>query len=468
MAKTIQHKKIWGIPVPFTRDRSAELQKALSQVSGGWVPIARETMLGAWQRGTTLTADDLLACFAVYAAITQISDDIGKLRLMVQGQGSNGIWKELPSHPVAKLLKKPNRYQTRQQFVAYWMSSLYRAGNTYALKQRGPVGEVEALYILNPAGAAVLVADDGQVFYRFQKEKVNGITEQITIPASEIIHDRLTPLNHPLVGVSPLVSARVAAGHANSIQQDAKDFFSNSAMPGGILVAPEEISTQTASELKAAFEDGFTGTNSGKLAVVGDGLKFEPLRMKSTDAQLVEQLKLTVDIVCSSFHFPAWKIGFGTMPSASNVETYDLIYYKDCLQARIESMEAVLAEGLGIADNQRIESDLMALLRMDQAGQMTYLKDGVASAIMTPNEARQRLNLEPLDGGDTVYMQQQNYSLEALAKRDAQDNPFSAGNPAPVDPEPSDDDEEDEELDEALKAFIEKEYKLPDPLEAIL
>jgi phage portal protein BeeE len=54
---------------------------------------------------------------------------------------------------------------------------------------------------------------------------------------------------------------------------------------------------------------------------------------------------------------------------------------------------------------------------------------------LAPNEARRRLNLKPVTGGDTPYLQQQNYSLEALSKRDSKDDPFATKTPtAPAKP----------------------------------
>ena len=51
---------------------------------------------------------------------------------------------------------------------------------------------------------------------------------------------------------------------------------------------------------------------------------------------------------------------------------------------------------------------------------------------------------EPVEGGGTPYLQQQNFSLSALAKRDAQQDPFASGSGAsrssPKDP-PSNDQE---------------------------
>jgi len=44
----------------------------------------------------------------------------------------------------------------------------------------------------------------------------------------------------------------------------------------------------------------------------------------------------------------------------------------------------------------------------------------IGAGFMSPNEARAKFDLKPVDGGDTPYLQQQNYSLAALNRRDEQ------------------------------------------------
>jgi len=57
---------------------------------------------------------------------------------------------------------------------------------------------------------------------------------------------------------------------------------------------------------------------------------------------------------------------------------------------------------------------------------------------MSPNEGRSKLDLKPVDGGESPYLQQQNYSLAALAKRDAQADPFAPNTPnTPAAPAPA-------------------------------
>jgi phage portal protein BeeE len=182
--------------------------------------------------------------------------------------------------------------------------------------------------------------------------------------------------------------------------------------------------------------------------------------MTAVDSQLIEQLKWSAEAVCSAFHVPAYKIGVGQMPTHDNIEALTKDYYSQCLQKLIEDYELCVDDGLGLdTSKMRTELDLDGLFRMDSKTQMESLGLGVDKALMAPNEARKRLNLKPLPGGDTVYMQQQNYSLEALNERDKND-PFSK--PEPVAPQEPDEPQEPEEddIEEQARMFallVEKE-----------
>jgi HK97 family phage portal protein len=297
---------------------------------------------------------------------------------------------------------------------------------------------VVKLYVLDPNRVRPLIADDGSIFYELNTDTITAIMDRVVVPARELIHDRFNCIFHPLVGTSPIYAAGLAATQGLNIQNSSTTFFANKSLPGGILVAPGRIDQTHANNLKAYWESNFTGDSRGKIAVLGDGLKFENLTVNAEDSQLIDQLKWTAEVVCSCFHIPPYKIGVGDVPSYNNVQALNVEYYSQCLQRLIEDCEVCLDEGLGMSEDIGTEFDLDGLLRMDSMSQMEVLDKGKNT--FTPNEARKRVNLPPVTGGNAVYRQQQDFSLEALAKRDAQENPFATGQAAP-EPEPEDDTE---------------------------
>ena len=428
--------RIFGLPIPFT----GEHQKSLTSVhsSRGWYPI-RESFSGAWQTNVVVDRDAVLAFHAVYACMTLIASDIAKLRMKLVQQEASGIWSETTSPAFTPVLRKPNHYQTRIQFFETWVLSKLSRGNAYVLKERDARGVVTSLYLLDPNRVTPKISDNGDVYYDLAMDYLSGLPQQVIVPARDIIHDRFNCLYHPLVGVSPIFASGLAATQGVRIQNSSATFFGNGARPSGILTAPGEISQDTAERLKEYWETEFAGSNTGKVAVLGDDLKYAPMTMTSVDAQLIEQLKWTAEVVCSTFHVPPYKIGIGQMPTYNNIQALNIEYYTQALQRLMEDIELCLDEGLGLdvaKDGRQLgtEFDLDGLLRMDSVAQMEVLDKG--RDFMTVDEARRRIDLPPTPGGNAVYRQQQDFSLAALAKRDATDDPFGAkkSGPAPAPP----------------------------------
>ncbi|MGF6957997.1 phage portal protein [Paraburkholderia youngii] len=418
--------RILGLQITRAAPRTAIAQNVSPiGAGGGWWPIIiREPYSGAWQQNRELAPETVLAYYAVYACVTLISADIGKLGMRLMQSDSSGIWSETQNAAYSPVLRKPNSYQNRIQFIENWIMSKLTRGNTYALKERDARGVVTALHVLNPWRVLPLVAKDGSVYYQLNTDNLAGIEDGVTVPASEIIHDRMNCLFHPLVGTSPLFACSLAARQGLAIQSSSAMFFENGAQPSGVLVAPGAISDETAKRLKEKWEENYGGANRGRLAVLGDGLKYESITMNAVDAQLIDQLKMTAEVVCSVFHVPGYLIETGPNPTYNNIEALSQAYYSQCLQSLIESLELCMDEGLGLSAQLRTECDLDALLRMDTATMMKTLTDGVGGGIVAPNEARRKLNMKPVKGGESPYLQQQNYSLAALNERDS-DKPFA-------------------------------------------
>jgi HK97 family phage portal protein len=441
---------------PFTLfERTAPVlqEKALplSPLSGrgSWWPVIREPYQGAWQRNNELSTDTALSFNAVFACTTLIMGDIGKLALRLVERDENRIWQEIENPAYSPVLRRPNRFQNSKQFLETWAASLLNSGNTYVLKQNDMRGVVKALYVLDPTRVTPLVAQDGSIYYELKRDDLSGVPQEaVTVPASAIIHDRINALFHPLVGLSPIFACATVARQGLSIQGNSSKLFSNGSIPGGVLTAPGTINDTTAQRLKEYWETEFTGDNVGKVAVLGDGLKYEGMAWNAVDLQLIEQLKWTGETVCSCYHVPPYLVDIGPPPPYANIAPVLQKYYSQCLQSLMTGIELSLDEGLALGkdfgNNYGTELDPDDLIWLDAEAKSKAAQDGIGSGGMSPNEARQRYyGLGPVKGGDSPMVQQQYYSLAALAERDA-DKPFAKPAPAPA-PE-MDEDEDDNEM----------------------
>lgn len=409
--------------------------RALNSVPGSrWLwPLIQETSAGGWQRNEDVEFDTALSNPTLYACITLIAGDIAKLRLKLVEKDDSGVWPEVTyDSPFMPVIRKPNPYQSTVDFYEWWMMSKLGQGNTYVLKARDERGMVTQMHVLDPNRVRVLVSDQGDVFYQLSAEELADIREQVVVPAREIIHDRCCPSFHPLVGVTPIYAAGYPALQGLTIRRSSETFFRNGSRPGGVLSAPGAISQDTAERLKAHWEANFSGNNIGKVAVLGDGLKYEPMAFTADQARLVEQLRMSDEDIAKCFHMPRYKVGVGPDPAYNNIAALNQEYAQHCLQKHIVKLEACLDEGLGLTRVKGktigVEFERDDLFQMDSEARIKAA-EGAVKAGASPNEVRRRyMDLGPTPGGDQPFLQQQMWPIRMLAERT--DMPAAASAPS--------------------------------------
>ena len=398
---------------------------ALSTVDnrGSWWPIIREANTGDWQKNVEVSVPSVTAYWAVFACVTLIAKDVSKMTFNIHNfDPMQNIWKK--TNLRARLIRKPNHYQTRAEFMFYWILSKLLAGNTYVLKERDAQGFVVALYVLDPNRVTPLVAPNGDVYYQLQRDDLSHVNDDtmgdtIAVPATEIIHDKMYTLFHPLVGVSPIYACGVAAMQGTAIQNNSTKFFQNMSVPGGVLTAPGPISTETAERLQTKWQTNYTGANAGRVAVLGDGLKYETMTIAAADAQMIEQFRMTGEVICSCYHVPGYKIGVGSPPPSGSTSALNQQYFDQCVHWIIETVEQRLDDGLELpSDFYETRFDVSELIRMDPDARYKSHSEAVKGGWASPDEVRMKEDMPPVPGGGTPYMQQQNYSLAALGARD--------------------------------------------------
>ena len=216
-----------------------------------------------------------------------------------------------------------------------------------------------------------------------------------------------------------------------SIQANSEKFFANGSLPGGVITAPGAIADETAKRLKDYWDANYTGINVGKVAVLGDGLHYEAMSVNAVDAQLIEQLKWTGETVCTCYHVPAYMVGIGPPPPYANVGPLVQQYYSQCLQSLFVNLEHCWDAGNELPSPYGVEFDVDDLIWLDETMKTESSQKAISSGGLSPNEARKKYyGLSPVEGGETPYLQEQNWPLALLAARELPTRPPTA--PAPI------------------------------------
>lgn len=318
----------------------------------------------------------------------------------------------LPSHPVARLLAKPNSWQTSSSYWADAASVLVRYGRFVAVKARGVTGPIRELIPICPADAQFRMDDDYAVSVRVST-KAGGSREY---PLSQVHHVRGRASDF-LSGDSPVMRARDSIALEIAAQRFGAEFFGNGAMPGLLFKFMQGVGGFTNKEQRDAFLDSFN-------AAYGRGKRFralllpsgmdvaDPVKVENDKAQFLETRKLQRNIIAGVFGVPPHLVGDLERGTFSNIEHQSQEFREKVMLPIARMFESAMERDLLTDDDRRggivIRFNMDASIRADFKNRQEGLKIQREMGVINADDWREREGMNPVpagQGGD-IYWQQ--------------------------------------------------------------
>jgi HK97 family phage portal protein len=350
---------------------------------------------------------------AVYACVDKIAKTTATLPKQVFDVSD-------PERPVRQwqsvagdvLGAKPNGYQTAYHF---WHLALARKllwGNFYAEIQRDArTDEVIGLWpLLTQDCMPELQA--GKKTYR-----VAGKTL-----ADEDIFHIMSPGFDGLQGISVIAMHRAAISTSVEMQRFTEGFYANGTKLSGALEHPGELSTEASERLRDNWTQVYAGgENAGKVAILEEGMKFNPFTMPLGDAEFVATNRLQIAQVARIFDMPLHKLAEMDGAKYNNVEQGNIAWKIDCIEPHNEqTIQELNAKVFAPMDRGRLEVRIPTdeLVQGDMQSRMTALGTARQWGLMTINEARVLLGLPSIGAEGDKLFQPGNANAAAPAKPD--------------------------------------------------
>ena len=379
---------------------------------GNWFPFS--VAGDGWHRNIGIPGRD--RCAAVHACVDAYAQSIATLPMGHHRVLANGGRQQVTTSALSRILRRPNAYQTRSDFMLNLIQQLLFTGNAYALAFRNDRQEVDSLHLVPSGGTEPYIEPDSRaVFYGLGNNPMLGELDAL-VPARDVLHIRLHTPIHPLRGVSPIRHAIAAIYINNAISGNQAAFFDNMSRPSGVLSTEEKLTQEQMSVLRKAWQDRSQGMNAGDVPILGWGIKWQPMTITSEDAQLLDAYKMSIEDIARVFRVPLALIGSYEKATYNNVEQLLSSWLATGLGFVMEHVEAAFGRFFNLPPDEIADFEVERLLRTDFAGRIDALVKGISGGLYSPNEARAREGLAAVEFGDEPRVQAQNLPLSAIGK----------------------------------------------------
>lgn len=349
-----------------------------------------------------------LVLSTVYRCVDLLSDALAVLPLKTYHRDTQGFKTEAEDLSLYSLLDlEPNEDMTRYTFFKTLMTSVLLTGNAYAYIERDYKQQVEQLVYIPSHEVTVETITDGKGISR-KRYRVNGF-KQLVEP-KDMLHVMNFSYNG-IVGVSTLTHAAQTLNISMSAEEHTGAFFEGGGTVSGILtVEGPPLNKEKRDQIYERWAERMnpTSVRRSSVAVLEGNMKYQPITISPKDATLIETRQFQVIDICRFFGVSPVKAFDLSKSSYSTVEATQLQYLVDSVLPIISKFEQEINRKVLLSYQRKelvIEFDTSVILRTDKTAEAAYMRDMTYIGAITPNEVRRRMNLSPLENGNTAFVQ---------------------------------------------------------------
>lgn len=360
--------------------------------------------------GVDGTKSKVLSEATYYACLKVLSEAIGKLPLKLLAHSSDNGVVTMRDHPLYRVVHdRPNPYMTSTVFwsTMEWLRN--HKGNSYAWIKGA--GKNTTLWILNPDEVEVwyddacLLADIPDIYYIYS---TGG--NRYTFGSEEIIHLKSSHTNNGVTGIAVQDTLKETVSGNIKAQTLVNKMYDNGFTGKATLQYTGNLNEQNQKTFTAGIQKYLNGElkedGIDNIVPLPYGAVLQPLNLKLSDNQFLEVKQYTALQIASAFGIKPYQIGDYTKSSYASAEAQQLSFYIDTLLFIVKQYEEELTYKLltseEIANGLYFKFNIDVILRADFATKIQTLSTAVNSFLMKPNEAREKLDLGAVEGGDRL------------------------------------------------------------------
>lgn len=328
----------------------------------------------------------------VYAAVELISNSLAELPILIKVEG-----KVDGGHPYNHLFcgNLMSKYMLIKQLV--W-DILINNGNGFLYIRRDGRGVPTELVYCKPGNVQVMYNEQAQDLYYL----CNYVQKGKILP-KDMIH-LYKNSQDGINGRSIISYAKKVFDLGKFTDATASNYYQSGCNLNGILTITGNPSQEEVEKIRMNWRRLHGADGNSGLAILKGNMNYQSIGTSASESQMLEARLFNVSEIARFFNISPVLLGDLTKSSYSTIEAAQLEFVQHTLYPFIALFESELNRKLCHDTNVHIDFDESFLIKSDKSVQANYLNTLVSGGILSINEARAQLGLNPIDGGDKVII----------------------------------------------------------------
>ena len=351
----------------------------------------------------------------VYRCVNEISRGASAVPFIIKA-GDQII----EQHPLIDLLNRPNPLQSYSEFFNSLFGYVLLSGNAYILKLGAENGSPQELHQLRPdriviKGGGKPIPEryeyimNGRVHQTYEIDQENGF--------SDLKHIKLWNPLDDYYGLSPMSAAAVEVDQFNMASKHNVNLLGNGARPSGAVIFkpqddqgfPVNLTESQRQQLLTDLNNRFSGTsNAGRPLLLEGDFDWREMGLSPKDMDFLNLKHMSATDIAMCFGVPSQLVGVPDAQTYANVAEARLALYEETIIPHLRKLASDLNEWLVpmFDDRLLLEFDIDSIPALSERRRKIYenVTSAVREGIMTRNEAREIIGLQPVDGADDLYI----------------------------------------------------------------
>ncbi|MBO3751544.1 phage portal protein [Streptosporangiaceae bacterium NEAU-GS5] len=350
-------------PIPYTGRRSGSLASALAAT-----PAGREAELQAMGSVGTL-----------FAIVDAIADGTAQVEWALWRKAKSGKPEDrtpVTSHAALDLWNSPNDFYTQQDFVETFQQHMELTGEGWWVIARNPAMRSIPLELWPVRPDRIAPVPDPKTFISgYVYTSPDG--ERVPLELDEVIQLKRPNPADPYRGLGPVQAVLVDIDSTKYSALWNRNFFLNSAEPGGVIEVPNELGDEQFNQLRDRWREQHRGVAAAhRVAILEGGAKWVDRKFTQRDMQFAELRGVSREIIREAYRFPKPMLGTVEDVNRANADAGEVVFARWLIVSRLRRIKRALnfkllpmfgrpAEGLEwdftspVPEDQELESKLV-------------------------------------------------------------------------------------------------------------